>query len=1287
MNYGTWMGKAKWAAAAAWRGVTLRPAPEAGDQTDRDMRLIHESGIFDADWYAQHYADIGGSGAAPLVHFYFNGAREGRKPCFLFDTQWYLTKYPDVAKSGMHPLVHYIRFGENEGRQPSLLFDPNYYAGQFARRQKPESLLGHYMTEGHMTHRPNAYFDTEFYLACNEDIVSGGVSPFHHYLVQGWREDREINSKYCFPQYRREIEAKGIYEINPLAYYLTTGEVNGDVLPPGRGALPPVFTHANQGVDLQLELQRQEGPGSDFESELIGNPLLASGARARLFAFYLPQFYPFAENDEWWGKGFTEWRNVTRALPRFHGHQQPRLPRDLGFYDLRNVETLREQVALARASAVAGFCFYYYWFNGKRLLDRPLDAFLSSDIDFPFCLMWANENWTRRWDGMEQDVLMRQDYLDDDDAALVDDLAAYFRDERYERVDGRPLFFIYRPGVIPDFADKLDRWRELFAERHGMNPLFMMAQGFGDTDPRPFGLDGAIEFPPHKLATGLVPVNARLRLTDTSFSGHYMSYDDLVSSSLEEPVPPFELIRTAVPSWDNEPRKPGRGMGFVGATPEKYGAWLRELSAQASERPLLGRTPYVFVNAWNEWAEGAFLEPDLHFGSAYLNATFRAMTGLRKQPRGVRSLLLVGHDAYLHGAQLLLLNIMRTLRLEMGVNVSLLLLEGGPLLPEYRKLGDVVVVAERGQPLGDVVVELAARFPDKMAICNTVVTGEVVESLSQHGFQTVSLVHELSNLISERGLEGCAKSIARRADRIVFAADFVKESFEHICGSLGSKAVVRPQGIYQPVALDPSQAGAIHRKLDLPAEAQIVINLGYGDLRKGFDLFLEVAKKVCREERNAHFVWLGNVDPQLLHWLSVDVQGGLGGRFHVLPFDTDVGPYLNSASVLALTSREDPFPSVVMEALACGVPVVAFEGGGGYVEAVRRRTANGEVVPMADTDAMATAIQTVLHTDTAEVALERSTAALSTYRWRDYVFSLLQDLMPALRKVSVVVPNYNYANHLPARLSSIFEQEYPIYELIVLDDASQDESLDVLAKLEGAASRRLRVIANETNSGSVFKQWEKGAISAGGDYLWIAEADDLASGRLLADLMASMDADTALAFCDSRQIDQDGALLGNSYRFYYEDLTVNPFTRSFSMPGRDFVSDVLSTKNVILNVSSVVFDRTRLLQVLDRSSEEIVEYRVAGDWRLYAELLLEEGVTVAYVDRPHNVHRRHAASVTHALKADRHLAEIEAVQRYIAQHGISRDAHEAARGYLESVTRQLRPETVSNDGAGRPEQI
>lgn len=348
-----------------------------------------------------------------------------------------------------------------------------------------------------------------------------------------------------------------------------------------------------------------------------------------VLAFYLPQFHPIPENDAWWGTGFTEWTNVTRAVPQFRGHEQPRLPADLGFYDLRLPQARAAQAALAQAHGIHGFCYYHYWFGGRRLLHTPFDAVnASGEPNLPFCLCWANEPWTRAWDGGDRQVLLDQPYSADDDIAHLRWLAEAFRDPRYIRVDGRPLFLVYRADRLPDAAATTRRWRDE-AARLGLGDLYLMkVDSFSDrTPPSDLGFDAAVEFQPDvtRLGPSVADTAAwrQLHGDGAHEAGHRVhEYADLARRAQSDDLP-YPRVPCVVPAWDNTPRR-ARGATIVhGSTPDQYGAWLRRAidgaRAQASLPAL------VFVNAWNEWAEGAALEPDQRWGRAYLEATHAAV--------------------------------------------------------------------------------------------------------------------------------------------------------------------------------------------------------------------------------------------------------------------------------------------------------------------------------------------------------------------------------------------------------------------------------------------------------------------------------------------------------------------------------------------------------------------------------------------------------------------------------------------------------------------------------------
>jgi len=359
----------------------------------------------------------------------------------------------------------------------------------------------------------------------------------------------------------------------------------------------------------------------------------AEDADLKVIAYYLPQFHPTTENDAWWGTGFTEWTNVTRALPLFQNHRQPRLPTDLGFYDLRLPETREAQAALARQYGVSAFCYYYYWFNGRRVLDRPLNEVLASGApDFPFMICWANEPWSRNWDGLNDDVLLPQIYEPGWPARFAADVAPLMQDRRYVRIGGKPMLLIYRIGHLPNCIMAIRELREGLAAA-GVVEVHLAAAAVkfsGDTElpenPSDLGLDAYFDFPPHQTSCrppDPLPTGLPERL------GGLFDYNHVVSASLGAMNAAVEGVRHrgVMAGWDNTPRMGERANIFHGATPASFRRWLRGVIVH--ERRQRGER-VVFINAWNEWGEGTYLEPDREFGQGWLEAVGSAL-GLRQE--------------------------------------------------------------------------------------------------------------------------------------------------------------------------------------------------------------------------------------------------------------------------------------------------------------------------------------------------------------------------------------------------------------------------------------------------------------------------------------------------------------------------------------------------------------------------------------------------------------------------------------------------------------------------------
>ena len=347
----------------------------------------------------------------------------------------------------------------------------------------------------------------------------------------------------------------------------------------------------------------------------------------KYIAYYLTQFHPNKKNDEWWGKGTTEWTNVSKTVPQYTNHYQPRLPGELGYYDLRLKEAFEGQISLAKNYGIDAFCYYYYWFDGERLLERPLDLFLENkDLDINFCISWANENWTRRFSGTNTDILMKIGQNEESDIRFIYSVIDVFKDERYLRINNKPVLIVYRPMNLHNSYNVIKEWRRIVKERVGVDMYIIATQEKADkTDWTKKGFDAETEFMPKTVLPYVEEITERVNTIRKDFKGNIYDYKDIVNNrryviknNLNRKVYP-----AIMPMWDNTARRNQNAVIFDGATPELYGKWLDDLNERVLNNSLLDEK-LIFINAWNEWGEGAYLEPDRYWGYAYLQETYNS---------------------------------------------------------------------------------------------------------------------------------------------------------------------------------------------------------------------------------------------------------------------------------------------------------------------------------------------------------------------------------------------------------------------------------------------------------------------------------------------------------------------------------------------------------------------------------------------------------------------------------------------------------------------------------------
>ena len=406
----------------------------------------------------------------------------------------------------------------------------------------------------------------------------------------------------------KDNNIKKIYFLGILLYKKTYNTINEEKLK----------QYCNWIYELKNDNSSFVGESKDNFERQQGDP--------KIFSYYLPQFHSIPLNDKNYGKGFTEWSNVSSAFPLYAGHYQPKIPYDVGFYSLENINVMRRQIELAKKYGIYGFCFYYYWFSGQKLLEKPIDMFLKSDIDFKFHLCWANENWSKLWDGGNKEVIMKQD--DKLNANLFfQDILPYIKDKRYEKINNKPLLMIYNPSMfdkddMKDFINKLNS----LAIKEGFNGFFMMASNaFGFDNPEGYGFEGIIEFPPHGIdETNILNKNIIYHKSNVTVC----NLDNYINGKKYIKNKPYIEFKTCFPSWDNSPRKAFSGGCIYDITKNDFCNWLMGiLDWTKHNNPAY--LNYAYINAWNEWAEGAILEPTTRYGYQNLQIVKNCLENLR----------------------------------------------------------------------------------------------------------------------------------------------------------------------------------------------------------------------------------------------------------------------------------------------------------------------------------------------------------------------------------------------------------------------------------------------------------------------------------------------------------------------------------------------------------------------------------------------------------------------------------------------------------------------------------
>lgn len=890
--------------------------------------------------------------------------------------------------------------------------------------------------------------------------------------------------------------------------------------------------HAFNTLAAAMGISAHEGMFSAADSNWQPNALTSltnTGIKrtVKSIAFYLPQFHPIPENDAWWGRGFTEWTNVVRAKPLFRSHYQPKLPADLGFYDLRAQSVQEAQAALATEYGIHGFCYYYYWFNGKKLLNQPIENMLNSGKpDFPFCVCWANENWSRNWDGQNKHVLMEQHYSEESNLALIHEFINMMKDSRYIRHNGKPVLLVYRIKIIPNWLETAKIWREE-CRKAGLGEIHLCSIRFGleplEGMPAQHGLDSYVLFPPQDMR--FVDAKTKVHDLNSSFGGTMYSYDEVVESDITRFKPGYEwpVHRGAMLGWDNTARRMTSSRVFVGCTPLRYRAWLKQILLQ-EDRHNPNHESLLFINAWNEWAEGTTLEPDQQYGKGYLEATKSVLrnynvsfkyedinhSAVQDSPKKQRfikrytpltqplrwegklelkstqpTVLLCAHISghQLFGGERSFVDMIKTLkRLDFNVIVTLPSSNNKEYIELLSNYAHAIYtfpypqwIADR-EPDNRLTIQfsnLIAKYNIAIVYSNTIVLLEPAAAARKMG--RISLTHIRELITFDDSLR----------ERIGLPVqDIVKEVFQRydfaIANSAATELVFARTGktFYAPNAID-------QEEVQSPNEIKEIIKFGIVSSnipKKGISDFIEVAR-LCQDLTNkAEFIVIGPDNDHTKIYKQQIADGLLPSNIKLAGYRDTPKQAMSEINVLLnLSQFAESFGRTVAEAMAAKRPVIAYEWGALPELIIHEK--NGFLAPFGDTVVVADYVRKIVNNPKliTKLGCAGHKHVVSKFS-HEALFKKLQTAFSAIKKSSkwnllaeqghtesklnrltVIIPVYNAPNEVKNCLDSVLTHTPKDVNVVVINDGSTDPEVSNL--ISSYANTRLVIRNNEKNIG------------------------------------------------------------------------------------------------------------------------------------------------------------------------------------------------------------------------------
>ena len=1260
-----------------------------------EAELIRQSPLFDARWYVAHYPDV--RGMDPAMHYNDRGWRQDYDPSPRFSSSAYRILNPDVSGN---PLLHYLMYGRAEGRQimerrireaefcltEAGLFDPEWY-----RRENPEigSLTPwfDYILHGWKKNLdPSPEFSTEIYYAENPD--ARGVNPLLHYLFSGTgkrrsyeKPERILSRSLLFDGewYLKTYPDVAESELDPASHYLQIGFL--------KGYDPSVFFGTEtyyvlnpdiRGINPLLHyLQFGCHEGRQF---VAGVPVLE------------PADYILAEptglfNAKWYLKNNPDLAGVKISpIEHFmnHGWKEGREPSDQ--FSIRDYCNFNPDLKAATVQPMTHFIFsgisegrkyaaqitemdecqtrrqlnvvpklydpdrneslpfngertiavhlhlYYtdmaeYFVRHLKLIPRKFDLYVSLPLSGK--TDYYQHYFEQKLPNVNQVEVIQTPNRGRDIAPFIVTFGKKLM--TYDWICH--VHSKRSPHASRQLAGWLDYIMDhLFGSAEQLNYIFSLLEQ-----------NDRIVFP---------PAYSQLDHDDSGWGRNYHFIQEYIS---QHPVLNLKSLPRFI-EFSHGSMLWARGAAMAGYLdlPLTYDDFPEEpISSDATLAHVLERLSLLKTAFCGAPADMLFLKRDaddmiqyqiLHEKQERFDNLF---AGAAANPK---KLVFVSHDSDKSGGPILALNIARTLK-EMGYKLYIIILKQGCLLPEFEACGTVQLVpqAEFNKFQASLPILHDAGF--KNVLLNTVVSGSFAPVFRDAGFHVITLIHEMGFSIRKYQWNLFCNQVFAGSEKVVMPSSVVARSWKEIGLEVpAEKLIINPQGDYwsrQPTACRDREAAhrEICRELQIPENSKIVIAAAIPERRKGIDAFVETAEDFLKTDPDVRFVWIGFTPEKKTEFSRLMKKTEALKNCIFTGFKKDLDKYMAGAQIFFLPSLADPFPAVTLLAASQGTPSVLCDGCTGSADFCRNFAAG--LVREYSAKNFAAEIRRLLHDPELYARVSRETLTFSRefHSMRQYVIDLMSYFPDGLKKVSCIVPNYQYEKYLPERLNSIIKQDYPIYDIVFLDDGSKDNSLKVGEEILSKQNIDYVILPNKTNSGSVFRQWFKGIQAAKGDFVWIAEADDSCSSEFLRKTVAGFDdPEVYLSYAQSCLMDSRGKVFNDNYKTHTDSISAVKWSQNYVAPMSFEINDGLAVKNTIPNASAIVIRKSAAEKI---NKDFLFRFKVAGDWVFYLELL--KGGRVAFTPEVLNYYRRHNASVVNRNLL-RDYQEIEMIHHYILEH-------------------------------------